>query len=41
VIFGTYNVRRQYRSGLLTTVAREIGNLREIGWGGMDCIDLS
>jgi hypothetical protein len=29
--FGTWNIRSPYRAGSLTTVAREIENLREIG----------
>jgi hypothetical protein len=49
--FGTWNVRSLYRAGSLMTVESKIRprrrwednirmDLREIGWGGMDWIDL-
>jgi hypothetical protein len=40
--FGTWNVRSMYRSGPLMTVARELAmDLREVGWGGMNWIELA
>jgi hypothetical protein len=43
--FETWNVRIMYRAGSLRTVAEEVSkyklDLRKIGWGGMDWIDLA
>jgi hypothetical protein len=35
--FGTWNVRSMYRAGSL----RAVGELREIGWDGVDWMDMA
>jgi hypothetical protein len=40
--FGTWNVRSLYRAGSLKAVVDNIKmDVREIGWDGMDWIDLA